>query len=116
MDSGIFISFLGELKLMCAVVAKGRNDTIIATGCIGSKLHSEQPKRGESMPPSPYLARVALGLAEHAEAGRCQHDHLMTEEWAGQELSSVAQDPSALLLNKVTIRGWPTPGGVHDRP
>ncbi|MDB6124629.1 MAG: hypothetical protein JWQ71_3622 [Pedosphaera sp.] len=61
-----------------------------------------------------YLARVALRLAEHAEANRREHDHLMTEEWAGQELSSVAQDPASSLLNQVTIRGWPTRGGAHD--
>lgn len=60
------------------------------------------------------LARVALRLAEHAEAGRREHDHLMTEEWAGHELSSVPQDPTGSLLNQVTIRGWPTRGGVHD--
>ena len=63
-----------------------------------------------------YLARVASRLAEHADGGRREHDHLMTEEWAGHELSSVAQDPAASLLNQVTIRGWPTRGGAHDLP
>jgi hypothetical protein len=63
-----------------------------------------------------YLARLATRLAEHAEAGRREHDHLITEEWAGHELSSVPQDPAASLLNQVTIRGWPRPRGAHDRP
>jgi hypothetical protein len=55
-----------------------------------------------------YLARVLSRLADHADAGRREHDHLMTEEWAGHELSSQLRDPKALLLNKVTIRGWPS--------
>jgi hypothetical protein len=54
-----------------------------------------------------YLARVLSRLADHADSGRSEHDHLMTEEWAGRELSSQLRDPKALLLNKVTIRGWP---------
>jgi len=61
-----------------------------------------------------YLARVASRLAEHADGGRREHDHLMTEEW------SCATDdnscPAASLLNQVTIRGWPTRGGAHDLP
>jgi hypothetical protein len=62
-----------------------------------------------------YLARVASRLAEHAEAGTREHDHLMTEEWAGHELSSVAQDPATSLINQVTIRGWPTKGGACEK-
>lgn len=54
-----------------------------------------------------YLARVVSRLADHADSGRSEHDHLMTAEWAGHELSSRLRDPKALLLNKVTIRGWP---------
>jgi hypothetical protein len=61
------------------------------------------------------LARIALRLAEQAEAGKREHDHLMTEEWAGHELSSVRQDPTTLLINQVTIRGWPTQGGAHEK-
>jgi hypothetical protein len=62
-----------------------------------------------------YLARVALRLAEQAEGGKSEHDHMMTEEWAGHELSSVRQDPTASLINQVTIRGWPTRGGAHEK-
>jgi hypothetical protein len=63
-----------------------------------------------------YLARIVLRLADYAEGGRKDHNHLMTAAWAGHELSSVAKDSSAVLLNKVTIHGWPTQGGDLGRP
>jgi hypothetical protein len=61
-----------------------------------------------------YLASTLTRLAEHAEAGRKDHTHLMTEDWSGHELSSVAQDAQERLLHQVTIHGWPTKGGVRD--
>ncbi|WHZ28646.1 MAG: hypothetical protein OJF51_003444 [Nitrospira sp.] len=54
-----------------------------------------------------YLASVLTRLAQHAEAGQKEHIHLMTEDWAGHELSSVAQDREATLLHSITIHGWP---------
>lgn len=54
-----------------------------------------------------YLASVLIQLAQHVEAGRKEHTHLMTEDWSGHELSSVAQDSEATLLHQVTIHGWP---------
>jgi len=54
-----------------------------------------------------YLAKRLIRLAEIAAAGRTDHEHLMTEEWGGQGLSSEARDPTAELLNKVTIHAWP---------
>lgn len=53
------------------------------------------------------LVLVVSRLADRAASGRSEHDHLMTKEWCGLELSSRLRDPKALLLNKVTIRGWP---------
>jgi hypothetical protein len=55
-----------------------------------------------------YLAKKLNRLAEIAAAGRTDHEHLMTEEWGGQGLSSRAQDSTADLLNKVTIHALPT--------
>lgn len=54
-----------------------------------------------------YLVSVLTRLAQQAEAGRKEHIHLMTEDWSGRELSSVAQDSEARLLHQVTIHGWP---------
>lgn len=36
------------------------------------------------------------------------HDHLMTESWAGNELSEERQGEKSLLVNKVTIHYWTT--------
>lgn len=35
------------------------------------------------------------------------HDHLMTESWAGNELTEDAQDADAKLINQVNLRLWP---------
>jgi Immunity protein 32 len=60
-----------------------------------------------------YLADALTRLAQCAEAGQKEHTHLMTENWAGHELSSVTQDSEASLLHQVTIHGWPK-GGSRD--
>jgi hypothetical protein len=52
------------------------------------------------------LAKRLNHLAEQAAAGRNDHEHLMTEEWAGYELSSQSREAGAVLLNKVTIHTW----------
>ncbi len=35
------------------------------------------------------------------------HDHLMTDSWAGTELTEEAQGTDAKLINKVNLRLWP---------
>jgi Immunity protein 32 len=59
------------------------------------------------------LAKDGDELLIHADAGRKEHIHLMTKDWSGDELSSVAQDSEASLLHQVTIQGWPK-GGARD--
>lgn len=54
-----------------------------------------------------YLTSALTRLAHYAEAGQKEHTHLMTEDWAGHELSSIVQDSGATLLHSVTIHGWP---------
>lgn len=61
-----------------------------------------------------YLASALTRLAQDADAGRKGHTHLMTEDWSGHELSSVAQGPAGCLLHQVTIRGWPKKEGARD--
>jgi len=51
------------------------------------------------------LANVLSRLAEKAESGHTDHDHLMTEEWSGGELSSVAQMKESKLIHHVKIYG-----------
>jgi hypothetical protein len=43
-------------------------------------------------------------LLQSAEKGVNDHNHLMTEEWAGNELSSIAQGGE--LLNHVKVYYW----------
>jgi len=61
-----------------------------------------------------YLASTLTRLAQHAESGRKEHTHLMTEDWSGHELSSVAQGTDGSLLHQVTIHGWPKKEGARD--
>jgi hypothetical protein len=53
------------------------------------------------------LAKVASHLADDAAAGKKEHTHLMTEDWAGNELSSEKQGTKEKLLHSVTIHAWP---------
>lgn len=48
-----------------------------------------------------YLTRL-LGSSEVPA-----HDHLMTESWAGLELTEEAQSTDAKLINQVNLRLWP---------
>jgi hypothetical protein len=50
-----------------------------------------------------FLATKLTRLAEKLDRGQSDHEHLMTEEWAGHELSSVPQGQGTELLNQVTI-------------
>jgi hypothetical protein len=53
------------------------------------------------------LALKLTRLAEKADAGHFDHEHLMTKEWAGHELCSVAQGSNTSLLNQATIHVRP---------
>lgn len=48
-----------------------------------------------------YLTR----LRDNSE-GTPQHDHLMTPNWAGTELTQEAQGSESNIVNKVTIHLW----------
>ena len=61
-----------------------------------------------------YLASELTILARDAKNGQKDHRHLISDAWAGSELSAVPQDPECQFLNKVTIHAWPTSGGVRD--
>jgi hypothetical protein len=50
-----------------------------------------------------FLATKLNRLAEKLDKGQSDHEHLMTKEWAGNELGSVPQGQNTELLNQVTI-------------
>lgn len=54
-----------------------------------------------------FLAEKLTLLAEKADKGQTDHEHLMTEEWAGNELSSTPQRKDTTLLNHVKIYARP---------
>ena len=56
-----------------------------------------------------FPAEKLIRLAEKADKGQPDHEHLMTEEWAGNELSSIHQGEDTTLLNHVKIYARPEP-------
>jgi hypothetical protein len=53
------------------------------------------------------LAKAIDRAKAQANAGKPAHDHLMTEAWAGNELSGTTQGTDTRLINKVTLHAWP---------
>ncbi len=52
------------------------------------------------------LANTLLRLVKNTKDGNFDHEHLMTEEWGGHELSSLPRSEGAELLNHVKIYCW----------
>lgn len=54
-------------------------------------------------------------LLDHAERGNPEHDHLMTEDWGGGDLSSERQgtDKTVRVVHHVKLYGWPTSAGLR---
>ena len=55
------------------------------------------------------LARRLEQLAERAELGREEHDHLYSEEWAGADLATMSADPGSrgTVVHHVKLNGLP---------
>ncbi len=52
------------------------------------------------------LANTLLRLVQKTKEGHFDHDHLMTKEWGGTELSSEPQSEDSELLNHVKVYCW----------
>ena len=59
------------------------------------------------------LVKAFQRLLDHAERGKPEHDHLMTEDWGGGDLSSKPQatDGVTRVVHHVKLYGWPTSEG-----
>lgn len=57
------------------------------------------------------LGKLLEHLADQAEQGDFPHGHYFTEEWGGEDLSSVPQEEGHECLNHVKIYGWPDARG-----
>lgn len=55
-----------------------------------------------------WLAQQILAVAEASEAVGKAHEHFMTPEWAGNELTSNLQglEDEFSIVNKLTIYSW----------
>jgi hypothetical protein len=57
-----------------------------------------------------FLAAKLTRLSEKADIGQAGHEHLMADEWSGNELGSKVQGNGTRLLNQVKIHGRPKAG------
>lgn len=55
-----------------------------------------------------WLASRIEKIADEAENSGRSHDHFMTEDWGGNELSALLQgeDESHSIINHLIIYGW----------
>lgn len=53
-----------------------------------------------------FFANTLLRLVKNTGDGHFNHDHLMTEEWGGSELTSKPQSTESELLNHVKVYCW----------
>lgn len=55
-----------------------------------------------------WLAQQILNIAEAGELNGKAHEHFMTSEWAGDELTSKIQgsEDEFSIINKLTIYSW----------
>lgn len=55
------------------------------------------------------LAQRLERLADRAESGHPEHDHLYSEEWAGADLATMSPDPGsrATVVHHVKLHGLP---------
>lgn len=53
-----------------------------------------------------FLANTLLRLVKNTKDGHFNHEHLMTEEWGGSELTSELQFDESELLNHVKVYCW----------
>ena len=58
------------------------------------------------------FAKTLLQLAQVAKSGDFPHEHLFSEEWGDQYLSSERQSKDTRLINHVKVYGWPTIEGA----
>ena len=52
------------------------------------------------------LANTILKLVKNTKEGHFNHDHLMTDNWGGPELTSTTQSVESELLNHVKLYCW----------
>ena len=57
------------------------------------------------------LAKSLSRLAEGARQGKCEHDHLYSENWGSWELTTEPQQEIGVVADHLKIYAWPTVEG-----
>lgn len=53
-----------------------------------------------------HLIRSLTYIREKVAGGTCEHDHMMTDAWGGNELTEKVTDADAHTVHHVKIYGW----------
>jgi hypothetical protein len=53
-----------------------------------------------------HLIRSLSHIRQKVESGICEHDHMMTDAWGGNELTEKVLDADARTVHHVKIYGW----------
>jgi hypothetical protein len=53
-----------------------------------------------------HLIRALTHIRQKVAAGACEHDHMMTDAWGGNELTERVTDSDAHTVHHVKIYGW----------
>ena len=71
------------------------------------ELHEDDKAKELAIHGSPEglenLANILLKLVKNTKEGHFNHDHLMSDQWGGTELTSEAQSKESELINHVKI-------------
>ncbi len=74
------------------------------------ELHASEDSNEIAIHGSPQklekFASDLLRLVKNTKEGHFNHDHLYSDEWGGDELSSVKQSEESELINHVKIYCW----------
>jgi hypothetical protein len=71
------------------------------------ELHEDDKAKQLAIHGSPEglenLANILLKLVKNTKEGHFNHDHLMSDQWGGTELTSGAQSKESELINHVKV-------------
>jgi hypothetical protein len=71
------------------------------------ELHEDDKAKALAIHGSPEglenLANILLKLVKNTKEGHFNHDHLMSDQWGGIELTSEAQSKESELINHVKV-------------
>jgi hypothetical protein len=74
------------------------------------ELHEDEKAKEITIHGTPsgleLLANTLLRLVRNTKEGHFNHDHLMSDQWGGSELTSESQSKESDLINHVKVYCW----------